>query len=95
MLLVVVLDRVLAAVHLEHRRERRRVALADLGRVLRPVVLQAGEAAVQRGLEVARHVLREEGGEGADIPAGDAEPAEPADLGGEEIDFEDGAEPEA
>jgi hypothetical protein len=37
----------------------------------------------------------EEGGEGADIPAGDAEPAEPADLGGEEIDFEDGAEPEA
>ena len=40
-----------------------------------------------------------EGGEeeeaGAEIPAGDDAPAEPADLGGEEIDFEDGAEPEA
>ncbi len=30
----------------------------------------------------------------AEIPAGDDIPAEPADLGGEEIDFEDGAEPE-
>jgi hypothetical protein len=37
----------------------------------------------------------EEGEAGAEIPAGDDAPAEPADLGGEEIDFEDGAEPEA